>query len=217
VFRDTEVDALRLYRPLPLPVRLHTRIRAWTCPFAALLERVPAEGRLLEVGCGHGLFANAAALAHPRLQVLGVDPSADKIRWAQATVDGRPNVGFARAEVDAVEERGFDLLAVIDVLYLVPRRGWPGFLHACRERLRPGGRLLLKDVDVRPRWKFYRCVGQETLSVRLLGITHGHTFAFAGRDEMARELAAAGFAGVKVSDLGRGYLTPHVLYEAGRP
>ncbi|HEV8254122.1 MAG TPA: methyltransferase domain-containing protein [Vicinamibacteria bacterium] len=210
------MEALRLYRRLPLSVRLHTRVRAWTCPFAPLLERVPAEGRLLEVGCGHGLFANAAALDHPRLQVLGIDPSAEKIRWAQATVNGRANVRFAQAEIDAVTERDFDLLAVIDVLYLVPRAAWPDFLRACRERLRAGGRLLLKEVDVRPRWKFYRCLAQETLSVRLLGITHGHGFDFAGREEMAGVLAAAGFARVAVTDLGRGYLTPHVLYEAQR-
>jgi hypothetical protein len=59
-------------------------------------------------------------------------------------------------------------------------------------------------------------VAQETLSVRLLGITHGHAFDFAGREEMAGVLAAAGFARVTVTDLGRGYLTPHVLYEAQR-
>jgi len=209
-------EALRLYRPLPLPVRMHTRIRAWTCPFTALLERVPPGGRLLEVGCGHGLFANAAALGHPGLDVLGVDPAAEKIRWAEATVDGRPNVRFARAEIDEVHERDFDLLAVIDVLYLVPRPAWPDFLGACRERLRPGGRLLLKEVDRRPRWKFYRCVAQETLSLRLLGITHGQAFGFAGRDEMTAALAAADFAGLRVTDLGRGYATPHILYEAVR-
>jgi 2-polyprenyl-3-methyl-5-hydroxy-6-metoxy-1,4-benzoquinol methylase len=210
------VQALGLYRSAPLSVRLHTTIRAWTCPFAALLERVPAEGRLLEVGCGHGLFANAAALGRPRLQVLGIDPSADKIRWAQATVDGRGNVRFAQAGIDAVGERDFDLLAVIDVLYLVARAGWTDFLRACHERLRPGGRLLLKEVDVRPRWKFYRCVAQETLSLRLLGITHGESFGFAGREETLAALAAAGFGRVEVTDLGRGYLTPHVLYEAER-
>jgi 2-polyprenyl-6-hydroxyphenyl methylase/3-demethylubiquinone-9 3-methyltransferase len=209
-------EALRLYRPLPLPVRMHTRIRAWTCPFGPLLDRVPAEGRLLEVGCGHGLFANAAALGHPRLEVVGVDPSPDKMRWAQATVDGRPNVRFAQAWIDDVHERNFDLLAVIDVLYLVAREAWPGFVRACRERLRPGGRLLLKEVDVVPRWKFYRCVAQEMVSVRLVGITHGHSFAFAGRSEMAELLRACGFAAIQTTGLGRGYLTPHVLYEAVR-
>jgi 2-polyprenyl-6-hydroxyphenyl methylase/3-demethylubiquinone-9 3-methyltransferase len=172
---------------------------------------------MLEVGCGHGLFANAAALARPALDVLGVDPDPQKIRWACGTVDARGNVRFRCEGLADVGERGFDAVAVLDVLYLVPRGQWPEFLRGLRERLRPGGRLLLKDVEPRPRWKFYRCLAQETVSVRLLGITHGSAFAFAERSEMQTLLREAGFDGVRATGLGRGYLTPHVLYEAARP
>ena len=210
------MEALALYRGLPAPVRLHTRIRSWTCPLGRVVERVPGAGRLLEVGCGHGLFANAAALAHPGLDVLGVDPDARKIRWADATVGARRNVRFRAGDLAAVVERGFDAVAVIDVLYLVPRAGWPSFLSGLRQRLRPGGRLLLKEVEPEPRWKFLRCVAQETMSVRLLGITHGAAFAFADRAEMEDLLRQAGFEGTAVTGLARGYLTPHVLYEAVR-
>ena len=210
------MEALDLYQGLPAAVRMHTRIRSWTCPMGPVLERVPPAGRLLEVGCGHGLFANAAALAHPGLEVLGVDPDPRKIRWAEKTVGARRNVRFRTEELVAVVERGFDAVAVLDVLYLVPRAAWPSFLAGLRERLRPGGRLLLKEVEAKPRWKFYRCVAQEALSVRLLGITHGGAFAFADRREMESLLREAGLQGAAVTGLGRGYLTPHVLYEAKR-
>jgi 2-polyprenyl-6-hydroxyphenyl methylase/3-demethylubiquinone-9 3-methyltransferase len=207
------VRALELYRGLPLGVRLHTGLRAWSCPMEAVVARLPRRGRLLDVGCGHGLLSNQAALERPELSVLGIDPSPQKVRWAQATLGARPNVRFRRALLDEVEERGFDAVAVVDVLYLVPRAGWPAFLEACRVRLRRGGRLLLKEVDRRPRWKFQRCVLQESVSVRLLGITLGSSFSFAARQEMEAELARAGFSELQALDLGRGYLTPHVLYE----
>ena len=206
--------ALGLYRGLGAAVALHTRIRALTCPMDAVLARVPEEGRLLEVGCGHGLFCNEAALRHPKLNVLGVDPSPAKIRWAELTSKGRPNVAFRVQRVEEVPERAFDAVAVLDVLYLVPRADWPPFLKACRERLRPGGRFVLKEVDVRPRWKFYRCLVQETLSVKMLGITMGHEFAFEPPEKMTELLEEAGFRGISITPLGRGYLTPHVLYEA---
>jgi 2-polyprenyl-3-methyl-5-hydroxy-6-metoxy-1,4-benzoquinol methylase len=208
------VKALSLYRGLGAAVALHTRLRAFTCPMSSVLARVPQEGRLLEVGCGHGLFANEAALQNPKLHVLGVDPSGPKIEWAEKTAAGRPNVAFRQQRVEEVSERAFDAVAVLDVLYLVPRAEWPGFLQACRERLRSGGRFLLKEVDVRPRWKFYRCLVQESVSVRMLGITMGHEFAFEPPEAMSALLEEAGFRGISVTPLGRGYLTPHVLYEA---
>lgn len=210
------MEALRLYEGLDLVVRLHTRIRASTCPMSAVVARAPAEGRLLEVGCGHGLFANACALRSPQLQVLGLDPSPDKIRAAAATVGSRSNVRFREGRLEALAERGFDCVAILDVLYLVPRAGWAPLLRACREALREGGRLLLKEVDLVPRWKFYRCIVQEALSVKLLRSTLGAALAFAGRDEMRGVLLDAGFSDVKATDLGRGYSTPHVLYEASR-
>ena len=211
------MDVLDLYRALPASVRLHTRVRQWTCPMAAVVARTPDAGRLLEVGCGHGLFANAAAVAHAGLDVLGVDRDAQKIRWAEATVDGRPRIRFRCQDLGEVAERDFDAVAVLDVLYLVPRAEWPTFLRGLYERLRKGGRLLLKDVEPRPRWKFYRCLAQETVSVRLLGITHGGAFAFADRAEMESLLCEAGFDALRTTGLGGGYLTPHVLYEATRP
>jgi 2-polyprenyl-3-methyl-5-hydroxy-6-metoxy-1,4-benzoquinol methylase len=209
--------ALALYDGLPAPVRLHARLRAFTCPMQAVVQRLPGTGRLLEVGCGHGLFANEAALRNPGLQVLGIDPSAEKIRWADATASGRAGIRFSAQTVASLAEDCFDALAILDVLYLVPRAEWPEFLGGCRDRLRPRGRLLLKEVDVRPRWKFYRCVLQENVSVRLLRITLGGAFAFVSREEMAALLGQAGFTDLTVTGLGRGYWTPHVLYEAVRP
>lgn len=208
---------MRLYASSGAAVRGHTRIRAWTAPLAALAERAPDQGRLLEVGCGHGLFANACALLHPGLDVLGIDPAPAKIEAAEATVGTRGNVRFRCQQLSDLPERDFDAVAVVDVLYLVARAEWATFLGRCRDGLRPGGRLLLKDVDTRPRWKFYRCVAQETLSVKLFGLTLGGAFAFASKGAMIEELEALGFRDVRATSLGRGYLTPHVLYEAVRP
>jgi 2-polyprenyl-6-hydroxyphenyl methylase/3-demethylubiquinone-9 3-methyltransferase len=210
------VKALRRYGTAPFGVRLHTRLRAWTCPLEALLGRLAPEGRLLDVGCGHGLLSIAAGERYPETSVLGVDPSEAKIRWARVGARELGNVRFVCGTLDSIDGE-FDAAAVIDVLYLVSRQDWRGFLSTCRQRLRPGGQLLLKEVDVRPRWKFLRCVAQETLSVRLLGITLGRSLAFLERQSMKRLLDEVGFGDVEHADLGRGYMTPHVLYLARRP
>ena len=74
------MKVLERYRGAPKRVRLHTWLRAWTCPMEALVAGAAPAGRLLDVGCGHGLLSLGVAAAHPTASVLGVDLSEDKIR-----------------------------------------------------------------------------------------------------------------------------------------
>ena len=65
--------ALRAYRLLPIGARLHATVRWWSAPFAAVQAEVPPTGRILEIGCGHGLLCTYLALSQPARSVLGVD------------------------------------------------------------------------------------------------------------------------------------------------
>jgi len=75
--------ALALYADEPLAVRLHVQARHRLCPLQRIADHVPPHGRVLDVGCGHGLFGNLLALESARRQVVGVDPMASKIAVAQ--------------------------------------------------------------------------------------------------------------------------------------
>src|SRR6478752_1301271 len=82
--------ALRAYRDLPAAARVHATVRWWSAPFPRIAAHLPQSGRVLEIGCGHGLFSTYAALGVPDRSVVGVDIDADKIALARRVAAGLP-------------------------------------------------------------------------------------------------------------------------------
>ncbi|MBK7972217.1 MAG: class I SAM-dependent methyltransferase [Deltaproteobacteria bacterium] len=208
---------LRLYGGSPIAERAHVLIRWLLCPMTKLLARLPAEGRLLEIGCGHGLFSNLASVSRPRLRVLGIDPAQGKIGFARQSIQGRSEVEFRCVRVEDLPDEDFDAVAILDVLYLIPKDEWRPLLARSLAKLRPGGKLVLKENSLHPAWKFHIARFQEVLAVRVLKITEGSSrFAFADEVEMVGILKEAGAREVIVTKIDRGHWYPHTLYGAFR-
>src|SRR4051794_4290146 len=86
--------SLGRYGRQPLGIRGFVWARHLLAPLAAVAAAVPPSGRILDIGCGHGLFTNALAIGSPARQVLGVDPSGAKIAIARGSSAGIPNVRY---------------------------------------------------------------------------------------------------------------------------
>lgn len=195
-------------------IRLHTQVRWRSCPFPEIAEAVPAAGRILEIGCGHGLFALHLALTGPDRTVVGTDVDGDKIRAAQRAAAGIANLTFAPAAPGELPEGTWDAVCIVDVLYLIDREGERALLHEAARRLRPGGVLLVKEMATEPAWKFRWMAFQERLSVQVLGITEGHDLTFVPPEELAGWMTEAGLVDVAHRRLDRGHLHPHHLVTA---
>lgn len=208
------IRALRVFEPLPLRERWFVRARIASAPLEEVAARVPP-GKVLDVGCGHGALVALLASSHP---VVGVDPDPRKLTWARASVGRLPNVelyeGTGESLLPALE-KSFDSVAVADVLYLLPSEAWLPFLRCCHRLLRPGGALLLKEAEADNSWRYFKCLAQEALMVRLLRKTHSSGgLGFRPREHTLGLLGQAGFVELKATSLARGYSTPHVLFEA---
>jgi 2-polyprenyl-3-methyl-5-hydroxy-6-metoxy-1,4-benzoquinol methylase len=215
--------AIALFGTAPRGDRFHVRMRWWTCPFDAVEQAVPKAGRVLEVGCGHGLLSLYLAVCSPARQVMGIDIDADKIAIAQAAADqlasGGPHpsgqhVQFDLVDPDRFPDGEFDAVVFCDVLYLLPVAARRELLDRAIVHVAPGGLVIVKEADQVPRWKSRLATGQELLATRVLRITEGDQVEFASPAEFAEQLGSAGLE-VTQRRVDRGYPHPHVLV-AGR-
>lgn len=209
--------ALEVFRPLPLFERLFVRARLFSAPLAEV-ARLAKGQRVLDVGCGHGLLCSMMASGFPDRFVVGIDTDPQKIDWARRSVGRLPNTRFDVMTIErlaSLEPASFDTVTVCDVLYLLPKHTWPEFLVTCRQLLRQGGQLLLKEAEDDGGWRTRKTLLQERLMVRLLRRTKDSGgLGFLPAEKTQSALEKAGFRVTQRISLSRRSTTPHVLFVA---
>jgi cyclopropane fatty-acyl-phospholipid synthase-like methyltransferase len=214
--------ALALFADAPITMRLHVTARWRTCPLTEVAARVPTTGEVLDVGCGHGLFASYLALDAPGRRVVGVDLDERKLADASAVVDGvRGRGGSLELDVapgGAVPDGPWDAITIVDVLYLLPADAQRDLVERAAAQLAPGGRLLVKEMASTPVWKARWNRAQEFLAVKVVGFTATEStgFTFVPTAEMRAWMEACGLEVCGIP-LDRGYVHPHYLHLGGRP
>lgn len=146
----------RIARALPLVERAYAEIR-FTILRPKLLSvmdlLLPDEGRILDVGCGFGLFAAYFGQTEPGRRIVGVDPNARRIDLARHVAK---ELGLLRHEFrvgdvrDAALEGTFQGAYVLDVMHHIPADEQEAVLAHMRDLLVPGGVLLIKDITTEP-------------------------------------------------------------------
>ena len=118
--------------------------------YERILDRLGAKPgeRILEIGCGWGGFAEAAA--RRGCTVKGVTISPAQLAYAQARIN---DAGLAdRAELSFTDYRdiqgSFDHVVSIEMYEAVGERFWPAFFRTVREALKPGGRAVIQGITI---------------------------------------------------------------------
>jgi len=94
-----------IYRGESPGTMFHILARSLICPFARLLPYFPSSGKILDIGCGHGILLNLLAGDGPNRarQLVGIDHAPNKIgvaaRHAWELVDA-----FARVQKAGIDE-----------------------------------------------------------------------------------------------------------------
>lgn len=209
---------LAAYGNLPASTRAHVFLRWLSCPFAAVEEEVPKTGSVLDLGCGHGLLSLYISATGPERRVQGVDVDAAKVREATAAASAFHSVSFVEASDGGWRpqpDESWDAIVIVDMLYLLGSVAAFELLATAAAALCPGGRLVIKEIDFRPRWKYQLAVLQERMATRVARVTQGEMVDFLAPSGVARVLQDAGLT-VKQRSIHRGYPHPHVVLTAVR-
>jgi 2-polyprenyl-3-methyl-5-hydroxy-6-metoxy-1,4-benzoquinol methylase len=163
----------KIANALPLFERVYSRIR-----FSILRPKLlsvmdlllPDEGRILDVGCGFGLFAAYFGQTHPRREIIGIDPNASRIAMAERVARslGLTRHSFLTGDVrDAKLEGPFAAVYMLDVMHHIPADAQRAVLERLYDELAPGGVLLMKDITTEPH---YQLLFTEALDRLMVGL-----------------------------------------------
>lgn len=203
--------ALELFRPERWSTRAHLAVRQATAPLGLVAGAGAHGSRVVEVGCGHGLLSLVMAMAPNGPEVLGVDIDADRIRTARRAAARAPGLAASFEVVDAGwRPPPADSVVLCDVLYLLDLSDQVGLVAAAAAAVSPGGRVVIKELDDRPRWKAAAARAQEQVAVRTVTHRVGRALAPPSAETACDMLRQAGLE-VEVTRLHHGSMWPHYL------
>ena len=110
-----------LFREGNWALRFIQSYRPFLCPFEVLIKAVPAKSRVLDVGCGGGLFLALLAATGRISEGVGFDTSQTAIEVAQRLETKFPNGPRIRFERRGAGETWpadtFDVVSIVDLMH----------------------------------------------------------------------------------------------------
>ncbi len=209
------------YRETSVGTRVHVGVRWRTCPFSSIAAALSGAHTILDVGCGHGLFPLYLAARDPAVRVTGVDIDDAKLEIAAAAaaragvadrVTFRPVApGWTPASgIPGAPATGWDAITIVDVLYLLGHAAAERLIADAAAALAPAGRVVVKELDTTPAWKWRASLAQEVLATKVLRITAGEQLEHMGIATLEPALRAAGLDPT-TTRLDRGRIHPDYL------
>ena len=171
-----------------------------------IAQHATLEGaRILDVGCGGGILAEA--MAQRGAGVTGIDLSEKALRVAELhLLESRLPVRYEKSSAEDFTGE-FDVVTCMELLEHVPEPA--SMVAACARLVRPGGQVFFSTINRNPKSYLFAVVGAEYVLGLLPKGTHDYQ-RFIKPSELARWSRVAGlradeFVGMTYNPLSRVY------------
>jgi SAM-dependent methyltransferase len=132
---------------------LKIKYRSLICPFISLIKKVQPGEKVGDVGCGSGQFLLLLSEFAQPFYLYGIEISKKLINNAQNLFSNLPGHNYYFSEYDGknfpAELGDMDTIFLIDVLHHVPKKRQEDFIKTLALTMKPGARLILKDINAR--------------------------------------------------------------------
>ncbi len=132
---------------------LKIKYRSLICPFISLIKKVQPGEKVGDVGCGSGQFLLLLTEFAQPSYLFGIEISPKLINNAQNLFSNLPGQKYSFSEYDGKnfpdELSNMDTIFLIDVLHHVPPKSQEDFIKGLAYTMKPGARLILKDINGR--------------------------------------------------------------------
>jgi 2-polyprenyl-3-methyl-5-hydroxy-6-metoxy-1,4-benzoquinol methylase len=143
----------KLYRNQSLLSRFLVWGRLKIFDVTCILNYVPDNSDVLEIGCGTGVNLNYLNQAKKISFGHGFDikPSSIKIAKSSASLNGDNNLSFRVVNsIDDFPKEQYLVVLLVDVIHHVPQNEQQDFILEAFARVRPGGVFIYKDMANTP-------------------------------------------------------------------
>jgi len=199
----------------------YARMRMALCPLFDIEAALPAEGTIMDVGCGTGLLLQWLALSpkNDRCRLVGIEIDSRRIALGRQVCDRLAINGRVDLRVgsfgDGHTEKNLAAVVFVDVLHHMDFDLQETMILHAFELLVKGGILIIKDVGTSPALKYFYNYLFDALA-NVTRITQGRIGYYRSESEWLSLLLQCGFQ-PSVSDVKHIDFAPHILITGKKP
>lgn len=201
--------------PWPLKDKLFCLLRYITAPFNEMEKMVPKKGKILDIGCGHGLFELILKIKSNKRVITAIDPDSKKIQLAKKIEELFTNLKFSDSTTNLTNNNyQMDCCILSDVDYLLDGKGKTQILQQAKFNLKNTGTIIFKTVINNGSIGYYLGYLQELIIVSLLKKTYSkkNNFTFFTIEEYLKLFKANNLSVKKQKKLKTLFYHPHYVF-----